>query len=374
MKKLFFATFVALSATAVIAFSAVSCKEHCEVDGVAVFELSQSEFQVSNLGEIVSVKVASKVNWTAESTEDWIKLKAEDIESVDGRDADSDFASSIDKPFNFDRAGGYVTVEIEVAENDNVESRVGEVVFTTKDGQVYSLEIAQDGDPTAMPSDMELAFPDPIFRAYVMENFDTDKDGKISEEEAEEVTKIEVGKDTSTPDNEKIASLEGIQYFTNLTYLSCYNNKLTELDVTQNPALIWLYCSPNQLTELDVTQNPMLEELECYWNKLTELDVTHNPALEYLICYNNQLTELDVTQNPALEYLWCYSNQLTTLDVSRTNLGNSRLEIPIPLWCSPMKGSGLETLYLKEGWTIKYIYPERDDYYVPANTEIKFKD
>ena len=243
-----------------------------------------------------------------------------------------------------------------------------------------------------IPNDMTKAFPDPIFRAYVLENFDTNKDGKISKKEAAAVKGIDVSKDYDiTPDNKKIASLEGVQYFTNLTTLDCHYNKLTELDVTQNPALETLDCGGNQLTELDVRQNPALTvlncggnqltkldvtqntaltELYCNSNQLTELDVTHNTALTQLYCYNNQLTTLDVTQNAALTELSCYSNRLTTLDVSKTNLGNSTSTIP--LRCFPM--NGLETLYLRTGQTIKYIYPERNDYCVPANTQILFKD
>ena len=44
----------------------------------------------------------------------------------------------------------------------------------------------------SIPEDMEVAFPDPIFRAYVLANFDTDGDGKISKEEALAVTGIDV--------------------------------------------------------------------------------------------------------------------------------------------------------------------------------------
>ena len=35
--------------------------------------------------------------------------------------------------------------------------------------------------------------PDPGFRAYVLENFDTDRDGKISSEEADAVLVIDLG-------------------------------------------------------------------------------------------------------------------------------------------------------------------------------------
>ncbi len=55
-----------------------------------------------------------------------------------------------------------------------------------------------------------------------------------------------------------------------------------------------LYCFNNQLTELDVSNIPVLEELWCSDNRLTELNVSHNPALAFLNCSGNQLTSLDV--------------------------------------------------------------------------------
>jgi hypothetical protein len=49
-------------------------------------------------------------------------------------------------------------------------------------------------------------------------------------------------------------------------------------------------------------------------------------ALTYLYCYDNQLTSLDVSNNIALTLFWCYNNQLTSLDVrngNNTNLESS---------------------------------------------------
>lgn len=99
--------------------------------------------------------------------------------------------------------------------------------------------------------------------------------------------------------------------------LGCGQNQLTELDVSQNSDLIWLLCGGNLLTELDVSANTDLEKLECDDNQLTELDVSHNPALTDFWCSDNQLISLDVSQNPALTKLSCDNNQLTTLDVSQ---------------------------------------------------------
>lgn len=44
--------------------------------------------------------------------------------------------------------------------------------------------------------------------------------------------------------------MTGIEYFTALITLHCYNNQLTYLDVSQNTALTSLICDDNQLTSL----------------------------------------------------------------------------------------------------------------------------
>ena len=114
----------------------------------------------------------------------------------------------------------------------------------------------------------------------------------------------------------QISDLTGIEAFTALTYLNCYDNQLTSLDLSQNTALTYLNCSYNQLTSLDVSANTALTYLMCRNNQLTSLDVSTNTALTNLYCYYNQLTSLDLSQNTALTYLNCSYNQLTSLDVS----------------------------------------------------------
>ena len=163
-------------------------------------------------------------------------------------------------------------------------------------------------------------FPDPNFRAYVKAEFDKDYNNSLSESERYAVTEIKVP-------NQNITSLKGIEFFPNLTKLICYDNELTELDVSQNKALTYLNCSKNQLTSLDVSMNIALQELSCQDNNLTSLDVTKNTALEELQCDDNLLTSLDVSKNTKLRKLWCFKNQLTELDVSK----NTALE---DLYCS----------------------------------------
>ncbi|NRA11988.1 MAG: hypothetical protein HRT57_08560 [Crocinitomicaceae bacterium] len=141
-----------------------------------------------------------------------------------------------------------------------------------------------------------------------------------------------------------IADMTGIEDFTSLSTLYCFDNNLTQLDVTNCPGLSdlrcynndilgldlsncaglsTLLCYNNSLTVLDVTNNLWLSDLSCYDNFLSVLDVTNNGNLILLICYDNQLASLDVTQNSNLTALRCHENQLTTLDASQCPSLNS---------------------------------------------------
>lgn len=165
------------------------------------------------------------------------------------------------------------------------------------------LEVVPNYDNVFVP------FEDANFKAYCVENFDTNEDGEISLAEASTITHIDCG-------YKRIQSLSGIENFINLTYLDCWGNQLTSLDVSHNTALTYLSCYSNQLTSLDVSGCTALTVLLCVSNQLTSLDVSNNTALTDLRCEYNQLTSLDVSGCTALTSLNCESNQLTSLDVS----------------------------------------------------------
>ena len=113
-----------------------------------------------------------------------------------------------------------------------------------------------------------------------------------------------------------ITSLSGIEYFTALRYLYVGYNQLTELDVSNNTALIELVAYNNQLTKLDVSNNTVLTYIFVSWNQLTELDLSDNIALTSLVADNNQLATLDMSNNIALTVLSVEGNQITELDMS----------------------------------------------------------
>lgn len=81
-------------------------------------------------------------------------------------------------------------------------------------------------------------FPDGSFRDYISANIDKDSDGFLSEKEISDVSDIDV-------DSTGIASLKGIEYFTELVSLSCGNNSLISLDLSENKKLSILSCESN---------------------------------------------------------------------------------------------------------------------------------
>ncbi|MDI9497513.1 MAG: hypothetical protein QM270_03375 [Bacillota bacterium] len=154
-------------------------------------------------------------------------------------------------------------------------------------------------------------FPDANFRNFVKQ-YDTNGDNILQQSERDTVKRMDAGK-------KEIASLVGIEYFSKLTSLLCYDNQLQTLDVSNNTELGSLICGNNQLEELDVSRNLELCSLYCHDNQLWSLDVSRNTELTALACSNNHITSLDVRQNTKLELLSCTRNHLSFLDLSRNN-------------------------------------------------------
>jgi len=114
-------------------------------------------------------------------------------------------------------------------------------------------------------------------------------------------------------DSFNIADLTGIEDFTELRYLDCYNNQLTQIDLSQNVNLTSLRCNDNQLSSLDLSAQNNLTQLICHHNQLTSLELNQNTELTFLDCSYNQITNLDLSNNNKLSTIWCNNNQLTSL-------------------------------------------------------------
>ena len=185
-----------------------------------------------------------------------------------------------------------------------------------------------------------VSFKDEIFLKYLLDNFDTDKNGRLSETEIKSVTAIncsEMG----------INSLEGINQFTNLTSLICSGNNLTSIDISSNKALITFECDSNQFLRLDVSKNTALETLSCSKNMLAVINVSANKNLKTLICNENVLGSLDVNANTKLETLLCQDNYIAYIVHLNNNLSLKSINFK--------NNEKLKIIYLKPGQTIETI-------------------
>lgn len=221
-------------------------------------------------------------------------------------------------------------------------------------------ELASEYVPLVPWTTDVISFGCPNFKAWCVENFDTDGDGEITEDEAKAVTSI-------TASMLNITSLVGIEYFSNLETIDVSFNKLETLDLSHSPkltsvlvngnklqnlslagltALQTLDCSNNKLTALNVSESENLKTLACSGNNIGALNVKKNKALTDLQCSNNQLNSLDLKNNTALETLFCRKNGISVLDVTKlTALKN--------LDCS---NNGLASLNLYQNTLLETLY------------------
>lgn len=249
--------------------------------------------------------------------------------------------------------------------NITVRTSDGGIFFKSTDAN-YDIErntLCRMAAVEVVPGDI-IPFEDANFKAYCVENFDTDSDGEISLSEALIVTAIDVCTDN-------IYSLAGVEFFSNLqnlyargsaakylnadgwsgggygdasslpepavktsvatgmlseVNLSClqklqkidisFNNSIDSFDPGLSPLLWYISCEYCNIKEINVRNYPALTYLKCNCNQLTSLDLSDNTALIWLWCGMNQLSSLHINNNTALALLSCQENQLTSLVVS----------------------------------------------------------
>lgn len=186
-----------------------------------------------------------------------------------------------------------------------------------------------------------------------------------------QLTRLDVSQNTALSElrcmNNQLKTLN-VSKNKELFMLQCTSNQLTDLEVSNCMELKHLMCSQNQLTSLDLSRNTLLLSLACNENLLTDLNINNCYNLSGLDCRSNQLTSLDVSARWYLNSLDCSSNLLETLDVSETNLPYGTANV-LPLHCSM---ETLKTLYLKRGWQIPGITPDRHPDCISDHTEIVF--
>lgn len=252
-------------------------------EGKLIIDEDSKTISVSNTEQTVTVKLQTSIEpVTATIAEgvDW-------IETMDTR-------AMIDKEFTFKV----------LANTDG--PRDATITFTNSDDS-EQIVIKQAGKELAYPA----VIADKALKTYIMTNFDTNKDGEISKEEAEAVKTIEL-KDS------EIASIDGLEYFPNLEVANFSKHRLLKVDFSQ--------CQ--RLKKLDVSQGAglsslvlpaSLEELsvmQC--SKLKKINLSVAPNLKNLYAsYADFAVAPDLSKNTKLEYIGFAGSKFSTIDVSK---------------------------------------------------------
>lgn len=102
--------------------------------------------------------------------------------------------------------------------------------------------------------------PDAIFKAYLLTNFDSNKDGVLTIREAQAIKTVNIA------NKGNIEDLTGIEFMTGMTSLYCNGNSIASLNLANNTALKTLVCSNNMLQTLDISRNTALKTLNAVGN------------------------------------------------------------------------------------------------------------
>ncbi len=184
--------------------------------------------------------------------------------------------------------------------------------------------------------------PDDNFEQALIDlGYDTVLDDYVLTANIQNVTSLNVA-------SKNIADLTGIEDFTALQYLYCFNNQLSSIDLSQNTALRSLSCGQNPLTSIDLTSLVNLQLLYIEQTQINTIDLSQNTMIWDLWLPGNQLTSIDLSQNTAVINLNLSGNQLTNLDLTSNtalqelNLSDNQLSSVV----FPQNGSP-EFLYLQ---------------------------
>lgn len=120
-----------------------------------------------------------------------------------------------------------------------------------------------------------------------------------------------------TCNSRAIESLSGVLQFSQLRYLSVYNNKIKQVNLQGLTALETLNLANNQLEQLqadNLRDLPALQTLLIFNNQLKQLQLENFPQLISVKANNNQLLAFRYSHLPLLEKIVLFNNQMPSID------------------------------------------------------------
>lgn len=176
-----------------------------------------------------------------------------------------------------------------------------------------------------------LSFKDKNFEKAVIENFDTNKDRKIDQSEADNVQNLFLT-------GKNIESVEDLVHFKNakmvlmdsnmilfielknlkaLELFSCTNCKTVAFKAENLPSLTSLYLDNNKIVNASFKDIPKIKQLTIPFNQLKAIDTNLLTTLQDLNIEHNQVQKLDISKNNKLQSLNVKGNPLKETDIKK---------------------------------------------------------
>jgi Leucine-rich repeat (LRR) protein len=127
---------------------------------------------------------------------------------------------------------------------------------------------------------------------------DANDDNEIQLTEALNISKLNLYQS-------QISDLSGISNFSNLSFLDCSGNVISDINIDDLTKIDTLYCAGMNLEKLDVTKLSNLKFLNCSQTNLTSLKVSGLSKLSFLDFSFSKLTEIDLSGLISLKTLIC---------------------------------------------------------------------
>ena len=173
------------------------------------------------------------------------------------------------------------------------------------------------------PDDIASEILDPKFKALILEIADTDKDGKISSDEALALTVIN-GANLGINDAD-------LFYFPNLVEIDLSGNNLTGIDFSQQNNLESLKINNNKISKLDVSALTSMKYLDASLNEIDhfvrlggynyeEVNLSHNKIPQQTVYFQSKLKKLDLSYNEIEDADIRSNDVLADMDVSHNKI------------------------------------------------------
>lgn len=215
-------------------------------------------------------------------------------------------------------------VVVNIPKNEGFSEKAYLITFEAADFK-YTYTIKQD----VFPSHKHIEFPDINLKKYLIDNYDLNDDGGISEDEAVNIAMVSCR-------NKNIADLTGLEECKNITTIDCSENYISEIKLPGLTKLVSLICYGNPIEVLDLSNCSALRVLNLQnstdnaisgdvininaYNQATSLtiDVSNTKFDHIKVTRSNTLTYLDVSKNTHLKYLAAFlTPNLSSIDVSK---------------------------------------------------------